>query len=63
MNKLDVFYKLVYEDNEVYIREDHLIEILKSKNIPMEIIRVPESEGLSMIREEKISKLLGEKDN
>ncbi len=59
----NVFYKLVYEDDEVYIREDHLIEILKSKNIPMEIIRVPESEGLSMIREEKINKLLSEKND
>ncbi len=59
----NVFYTLVYEDDEVYIREDHLIEILKSKNIPMEIIRVPESEGLSMIREEKINKLLSEKND
>ena len=59
----NVFYKLVYEDGEVYIREDHLIEILKSKNIPMEIIRVTESEGLSMIREEKINKLLSEKND
>ena len=59
----NVFYKLVYEDGEVYIREDHLIEILKSKNIPMEIIRVTESEGLSMIREEKINQLLSEKND
>lgn len=59
----NVFYKLVYEDDEVYIREDHLIEILKSKNMPMEIIRVPESEGLSMIREEKINQLLSEKND
>lgn len=57
----DVFYKLVYEEDEVYIREENLIDVLKTKNIPNEIIRVPKSEGLSMIREEKINQLLGEK--
>jgi hypothetical protein len=56
----NVFYKLVYEDDEVYIREEDLVAILKTKNIPNEIIRVPESQGLAMIRYEKISKLLSE---
>jgi hypothetical protein len=57
----NVFYKLVYDNDEVYIREEDLVAILKSKNIPNEIIRVPESQGLAMIRYEKISKLLSEK--
>ena len=57
----DVFYKLIYDNDEVYIKEEHLISILKTKNIPNEIIRVLKSEAISMIREEKINKLLGEK--
>jgi len=57
----DVFYKLVYDNDEVYIREEDLVAILKTKNIPNEIIRVPKSLGETMIREEKINKILGEK--
>lgn len=57
----DVFYKLVYDNDEVYIREEHLVSILKTKNIPNEIIRVSKKEGLSMIRNEKIDELLGER--
>ena len=58
-----IFYKLVYDCDEVYVREEHLVDILKSKNIPNEIIRVPKSEGLSMIRHEKIESLLGERND
>lgn len=56
----EVFYKLVYDNDEVYIREEHLISILKTKNIPNEIIRVSKHNVLSMIRNEKINQILGE---
>jgi hypothetical protein len=56
----DIFYKLVYKDREIYVREEHLVRILKTRNIPNEIIRVPKSEGSAMIRQEKINQILGE---